>query len=443
MTTPPPPPGFSPAESRVVAALPSTRRAESEMPPAAQNEDETALHVDTEASEVTSKTPTPDPTSSYTSERLTTLRNAATWYAETHGLVVVPCHYPRADGTCSCGNGCGKDAAKHPSVKAGYHNNPDLQAVSRSDVERLWSSEPWNIAILLGPARGVIAFDVDERSGGLESIEQLKNDLRDVIDFDATYHYNTSSGGIHYYFKIDVDDRAAWSDIVRLKKNLVRYSGIDYKFGKGYTIAAPSQHISGDMYTKPKNAPSTITELTQEDIARMSAALGGGAQKRSTALGSWTSMVESSTSELGVSFGGSLDYSTSIRDMVGGEDGSFSRVLSHFLATGSVPEDEYRLQQGQQNTTLQPLIGRVASFLFRDPALSGDFYYLWKKSGGTLGSGRRNRVFPYLYRLICETLSQDLCDPAHKPYHQAEPTKFYGMMNDLMFKEWANNGFEV
>ncbi|QEM41626.1 DNA primase/polymerase [Gordonia phage Forza] len=386
-------------------------------------------------------------------KRRQTLLGAAVWYVNVLKFVLVPCNYPIStgeNGQCSCGEATCDSKAKHPHARTGFHTDSDQQIRSERDAQNSWDERPWNICVLLGRDKGLFVFDVDARSGGLESLAKLKRDLDGVIDFDATYHYYTSSGGIHYYFRLNPDDVDSWSRLRKVTKLISQYKGIDYKINKGYTIAAPSLHISGDHYKRPPTSPMIVTELTSQDVIRYESALNnangrGGVRMTSAIPSNYGDMVAAAslaTSDAGVALGGSHSYETAIRDLAHLEQGAASRIVAHFLFYSKIPNDPYRLRDGEWNEQFHILIAKVAGHLFRDAAMSAEYYYMWTRSGGQPGlqNRRANRIFPGLYRMICEGLSEDLSEP---PYHKTKPEKFYGMMSDLMFKEWENHGLEV
>ena len=387
---------------------------------------------------------TPSPRSNDDNSRREKLIAAATWYTETLSLTVIPLHYP-INGLCSCGDSDCRSPGKHPAVRQGFLTNTDLQVHSGKDAAEVWESRPWNIGVLVGAHFGLFVFDVDPRHGGTESLADLRNDLHDVVDFDATYHYNTSGGGAHYYFKVDVDDRDAWQKIRKVKFNL--RPGIEFKAPAGLVVAAPSLHVSGEFYTRPATAPNEIKTFSSQEIDRMLSVLTP--KRRQHALTSISHAGISHTSGQQYSFKDlaemdlSVDYyKTAIQDLCNGEEGAPSRILEHFLFTGTAPPDNFRIPQGQQNQFVNKMISKIAKHEFgKDEQISQGMYRQWVAAGG-IANRQTNRIIPANYRMLCEAVIGDICvpDPELGPYPQAQRSKFTSMMTDNMLSIWTEIG---
>ena len=112
-----------------------------------------------------------------------------------------------------------------------------------------------NIGLVTGPDSGFFVLDVDAKSGGLDSLENLI-ELHGDID---TYTVKTGSGGLHFYFKYPESG-------VRNRANLL--PGIDIRGDGGYVVAPPSKLFKGDYSLIKDSAltypPEWLLKLLEE-----------------------------------------------------------------------------------------------------------------------------------------------------------------------------------
>lgn len=165
---------------------------------------------------------------------------ALMWAA--HGFSVVPVHYVKPDGSCSCSQG--KDCTspgKHPAPSRWLR----YQKV-RADTDTLtcWFDgqyRDYNIGVVTGKVSGnVFAVDVDVAEGklGAESLEDL---CMAHDDLPATLEQITGSGGRHHLFR-------APDDITIATGANTLGEGIDTRGEGGFIVVAPSNHKSGNEY---------------------------------------------------------------------------------------------------------------------------------------------------------------------------------------------------
>ena len=141
-------------------------------------------------------------------------------------------------GICACrrGDRC-NSAGKHPRTRHGFKNG-----TTRPDrVRQWWETDPSaNIGILTGQVSGLLVLDVDLRSGGFESLENLE---REHGRFLSSMEALTDGGGVHKYFSLP---RGVLMPSRQLDPD--RYPGIDIKAEGAYVVAPPSTHVSGKTY---------------------------------------------------------------------------------------------------------------------------------------------------------------------------------------------------
>jgi len=153
------------------------------------------------------------------------------------GWAVFPVHYPILDGagnvTCSCGNDNCHSIGKHPLGKWREESNR-----IEKTIKRHWNdNRSFNVGIDTGKS-GLVVLDIDKKSGGLESLQELEKDNELLPE---TVIASTGGGGVHYYFKMpeDVEIRNSASQVA---------PGIDVRGMGGFVVAPPSLHASGNSY---------------------------------------------------------------------------------------------------------------------------------------------------------------------------------------------------
>lgn len=165
---------------------------------------------------------------------MSSLRTAAVKYASL-GYGIIPVHWIRDDGCCSCGDWSCRKPAKHPINAHGASDpilDPELAA-------RQWEELPRaNIGIVAGPT-GWVIVDIDS--------EQARDYFRSIADYDTiermrTAPINKTGNGWHFIFR---DDEREFSPSVGKGDHL----GIDIRAGVSIFVAPPSVHVSGHEYT--------------------------------------------------------------------------------------------------------------------------------------------------------------------------------------------------
>jgi len=102
-------------------------------------------------------------------------------------------------------------------------------------IEQWWAREPdANIGIATGEASGFFVVDIDRKNGGLESWLTLTANREEP----ETAIVSTSSGGVHFYFKLPPNGE------IRNSASTVA-PGIDVRGSGGYVVAAGSTRPDG------------------------------------------------------------------------------------------------------------------------------------------------------------------------------------------------------
>lgn len=103
-------------------------------------------------------------------------------------------------------------------------------------IRRWWAATPdANIGIACGKS-GIIAIDVDVKTGGLVSMAALVEQYGDVPD---TVEAVTPTGGRHFIFQ---------QPAAPVGNRVGAWPGIDIRANEGYVVASPSAHPTGGQY---------------------------------------------------------------------------------------------------------------------------------------------------------------------------------------------------
>ena len=184
------------------------------------------------------------------------MENAALHYALA-GYPVFPLQNPIFMGDsvrCSCRDWqtCNK-VGKHPRTRYGVKDaTTDLET-----IRQWWQKWPnANIGIPTGKKSGIFVLDIDPKSGGHYSLEDLEDAYGEL---PGTLKQRTGSNGAHRIFRYpEVRIKNSTSEIGR---------GLDIRSDGGYIVAAPSLHASGNRYewhginTPIEDAPDWLIAL--------------------------------------------------------------------------------------------------------------------------------------------------------------------------------------
>ena len=153
-------------------------------------------------------------------ERQTT---AALEYARILRWAVFPIHEITDAGECSCGHEKCTSPGKHPRTKNGHND----ASTDPGRIRSMWSHCPnANIGVRTGSASGIDVLDIDSRSGGDQSFDDLVSANGEP---PRTVAQTTGGGGRHLFFRCDEQMRAR-SGVV---------PGVDIRAGGGYIIVPP------------------------------------------------------------------------------------------------------------------------------------------------------------------------------------------------------------
>lgn len=136
-------------------------------------------------------------------------------------------------GSCTCHRGslC-SCSGKHP-VNFGWQ---DKVIKSEDELKSILENRPnANFGIVTG--NGLVVIDIDQRHGGLESLEKIK----DKLPFPEIT-VKTGGGGYHFYFRTE--------NSTGNKVNVL--PGIDIRGDGGFVVAPGSKHKSGKYYVIEK-----------------------------------------------------------------------------------------------------------------------------------------------------------------------------------------------
>ena len=153
------------------------------------------------------------------------------------GMRIFPVH-GIVNEKCTCnGRVTNCKPGKHPRIT----KFPQL-ATTKTKRLRDWFLTKFpnsNIGVVTGKPSGVWVLDVDRKTGGYESLEQLEKQYGPL---PMTYRIRTGDGGEHYYFKHLYDYKISCS------VGLIAH-GLDVRGDGGYAIGPGSNHISGNYYS--------------------------------------------------------------------------------------------------------------------------------------------------------------------------------------------------
>lgn len=148
-------------------------------------------------------------------------------------LTLIPCHFVKPDGSCSCGkhaDGC--KPGKHP------YGRQWLYAKDTATIEKYLRSESrLNWAVLCGG--GLAVLDIDPRHGGIEQLARLvaQHGPLPPTPTVLTGRHPDGSRGRHYYFAA-VAGIETW-DVA---------PGVEIQGERAIAICPPSTHASGVKY---------------------------------------------------------------------------------------------------------------------------------------------------------------------------------------------------
>jgi putative DNA primase/helicase len=129
--------------------------------------------------------------------------------------------------------------AKHPRIINWNH----LATRDESQIREWWKKySEANVGILTGEydSQNWIVLDVDPKSGGFESLEELESKYGKLPD---TLTAVTGSGGRHYIFSA-----ARGTVISNIQASSKLGKGLDIRGKNGFIVAAGSTHGSGNKY---------------------------------------------------------------------------------------------------------------------------------------------------------------------------------------------------
>jgi hypothetical protein len=174
-----------------------------------------------------------------------TLLEAALAYAR-RGWPVFPLHHPDPHRGCSCidAQKC-RSPGKHPRTRKGLKD----ATTDPAQIRRWWELYPLaGVGLAMGRKSGLVALDVDPRSGGDASLCEL---LERYGELPNTLEATTGGGGSHIFF--------AHPGVSFKNSASVLGEGLDVKTDGGYVVAAPSLHASGKRYQwRARHSPASI-----------------------------------------------------------------------------------------------------------------------------------------------------------------------------------------
>jgi hypothetical protein len=202
---------------------------------------------------------------------------AALSYAR-RGWPVFPLHHPDPHRGCSCIDaGECRSPGKHPRTRKGLKD----ASTDEAQIRLWWQRYPLaNVGLAMGRKSGLVAIDIDPRSGGDSSISELVEEYGELPNTLAAV---TGGGGSHLLF--------SHPGVSFKNSSSVLGEGLDVKTDGGYVVAAPSLHASGKRYEwrtrrSPAHLPAWLLRLlTAEKTPLRPAAASPSRQRPQSASG--------------------------------------------------------------------------------------------------------------------------------------------------------------
>lgn len=153
------------------------------------------------------------------------------------GLPVVPLHGINKRGTCTCGKSNCSTPGKHPRTKHGLKE----ATTDEEQIRKWWSEKRWPNASIGGVGGKFICLDIDAKSDGFNSLEELIADNAPLPD-TAVVQTGEYGGerGLHYWFRMPEDEMVSSRAGIR--------PGVDIRCYNGYAVMPPSEHKTGVRY---------------------------------------------------------------------------------------------------------------------------------------------------------------------------------------------------
>lgn len=176
---------------------------------------------------------------------------AALNYADL-GWPVLQVYAPR-NGRCSCGNPNCESVGKHPCIRSW----PSRASTDGERIHEWFNDRPdASVGILTGSRSGLVVLDIDPRNGGVESLRELLSDRQ----LPTTLIARTGGGGRHVFFALGQNE-------VRNRQSF--RPGLDIKGERGFVVAPPSIHASGQRYrweriAEPAPIPAWLLQIIQD-----------------------------------------------------------------------------------------------------------------------------------------------------------------------------------
>lgn len=90
-------------------------------------------------------------------------------YAEL-GFHLIPLHWMKEEGLCSCGDRECPSPAKHPLTPNGFKDG----TTDLATVQNWWGAYPEaNIGLVTGQCSGIVVLDIDAGHGGFGTLDEL------------------------------------------------------------------------------------------------------------------------------------------------------------------------------------------------------------------------------------------------------------------------------
>lgn len=206
-------------------------------------------------------------------------REKLAWYIK-RSYPILPLHYRREDGTCSCGqNPCLKGIGKHPAVLHGWKD-------ASRDLAKL---EAWhkrfpnhNWGIVMGAMSNLCCLDIDPRHKGIDSLNEIfPNGLPETLTLKTGRLPADTEGGFHYLWEYD-------GLYNRTERGFL--PGLDFLSDGSYNVGPGSVHETGGLYTVLHDlAPAPLPEALKSYLRKQRE------RKETDRVSSWDAPIKDGT----------------------------------------------------------------------------------------------------------------------------------------------------